>query len=754
MRSNGILTQEAYDIIIGNEYLRTKFGNLPDSATFDEARIYYDTGAIRELSFWTGDTEFLELTEEEINTAVSWITYLSAGIGVYMNTLNKRFIKFPSLVAVGAISYQVVTDGTSQGADIDTSVIFPALVESSRGISIRNNDASITATFPSLTVVGGGFSLLAISSQQVVVTSIEEFNSPAIFENSPIHSLDIPNLVSMGYLSINCYNSVNASVSSGLPGNPQRHDPRVFEEFNINTPADLRGFQIITNDGANILRQLENVTRLDYTGYAIITLQNSQSPLDGSRGLPRLDVNLPSLQYANNLRLTRLGDISSIDRDNIVLAGSPSLTFDADYLEANGLNSFKCILNPTRSSSIRTALISHAFDIALWDAAYPQGRTDCAAVLPPADIVPDTITFATSNNVLPNEPITSNEILLAGFDGSLFASIIGAPEALYSLNGGEYTMYDSDTLINVTSGDTITLRVTTPLTLNATKNVFLRVGLAIGVWNISTTANDTPIVINPVEDMSFDVMDDIYINVLDIFEDPNGHDLSYSVDKLPPSLVFDGSVIQGEFKLSDLGNYIVNIIARDVHGATAIDSFKLKVGEVIEPLPAELASISDRLDVLEEGLSLAVYQTETLQSSIANGTTQILFGDGTPVFGDLSDHVTMGADGTLTNTSDAVVLLDVRYSFISDKNTEGTDPQNLAWIRHSRFPGTGNMSGEPRFGIAQAYKEPRRDTIMAGNGFISLEVGESLSVRCYDIRNTRAAYRIGYATQLSVLKVN
>ena len=185
-----------------------------------------------------------------------------------------------------------------------------------------------------------------------------------------------------------------------------------------------------------------------------------------------------------------------------------------------------------------------------------------------------------------------------------------------------------------------------------------------------------------------------------------------------------------------------------------------------EQLGANTASLRDSINSVEAkvaalessggsgfaGLPFAVWQTSDEQGAINNGVDAIKFGDGAAAAGDGDTGLTLSTEGVLTNTSGSVKVVDVRYNFLINK--AGHDAHVLAWIRHSAHPGTGNESGEPRFGLTQTSKLDV-PMVLAGAGTVTLQPNESISIRMYNGRTVNhSGFRTGYAAQLTAVILN
>ena len=236
-----------------------------------------------------------------------------------------------------------------------------------------------------------------------------------------------------------------------------------------------------------------------------------------------------------------------------------------------GLDDFGCVWNT--SSTISNALAdSSPFYYSLFQATYPNGRTDCETPIATPDVTPDPFNFNSSTGQELNTLVESDAVTLSGFEGSLPVTLVGGLSTQARKNGGEWS-----TSLSVSDGDTLQIRSTTPNAHDASNSVFVRVGLTFSNWLLSTSENNTPVVANPLEDISIDVDQILNVDVSNVFTDADGHELSYSLVGAPSSLSIVDNSIVGKVDLNDIGTYPVALEAGDGIGGIGVDFFILEV---------------------------------------------------------------------------------------------------------------------------------------------------------------------------------
>jgi hypothetical protein len=107
--------------------------------------------------------------------------------------------------------------------------------------------------------------------------------------------------------------------------------------------------------------------------------------------------------------------------------------------------------------------------------------TESAPDPEPADTTPDSFSFTAQTNAARNAVVTSNTITVAGIEAAASISISGGE---YAINGGSYTASSG----TVSSGQTVTVRLTASGSYATTTTATLTVGGVAAAFSVTTEA--------------------------------------------------------------------------------------------------------------------------------------------------------------------------------------------------------------------------------------------------------------------------
>ena len=622
MAIHGTLTQEAYEVIIGNDLLSLQLG-IPTTATKDEVAIFLTT---RDDFFTTG---IRSLTQQETEDLFSWITSAdgllrvhapSDGGGQLTNaTLGNLTSVGGDLEIIAGIDGSEALPLTSVGGQLMVGL------EYQRGTTLSYTvDYNI---FSNLTFFGTYQGAAVLSSYFVVPSATETITlqnavgtagSLRVFAPN-VETLNLPNLTIGVEVEGDSFTSLTAPQASYV-----RVEGNNFTDFT--SPANSISFSVSSDNFESLI--LPNVTSL-----SLIIESEKNVLIDASptRTYNSFYISAPITDISFLSNVTQVGgfgfsfynteieDLSPIDRADFQFNQYVTPTFsDAlsqSALEEHSYGLFGCLFNSDRDSKFRTAFFrDYSFYIALWDNAYPEGNPDCATTstpITPADLNPDQFSFVSNTSLDPNTQVLSNTVTLEGFDDSLDVTLIGGINTTVSVNGGAFTETAS-----VTSGDTLQIRTTSPNDYDVSTSIFVGVGGTNTIWIVSTAENQGPIVANPLEDFQVEVDDIVNIDITNVFTDPEDHDLTYKLEGAPKSLSLedvDGVVsIKGTLTLDDIGAYNAHIIATDTENASAIDYFKFKVDINRD----DIAEVVTRVDGINNDVNVVRNEVGVIEAEI------------------------------------------------------------------------------------------------------------------------------------------
>ena len=542
MAIRGNFTQANFDALIASEGLRDKL-NLPATATYSEALLYFQTINTLDIN----NVDALNVSQQTIHDSFNWVEEVDGNLFLQNNSNLDDLSFLSNLTRVGGRLYLY-------------------------GLS---NDFRSLAGLDNLTSIGGDFYMnsnvnLSDTSALSNLNSIGGYSDLTIYA----YSTAITNLDWLSGVTLKAGDDVNLFLSNANLSNVDG-----AENMTVDFAATVGG----NSDGVYFyLNGNENVTKIPV-------------PIFSTPSESYLRFNINGCNVANLFNIPQDVYIG----DSYLYEGfSEDLTF----------NDLGCTLNTTQLGILRTQLLDQGYSyyVALWDAAYPDGKTDCASIINP-DLTPDPFAFTSSTDQEPGATIESNTVTLQGFDGSLTLTITGGSDVSYSLNGGAFVTYNPSFKPTISSGTTLQLKAVVPNQLNTGETIYVQLGFGIAGWYISTTANETPMVVNPIPDQSFDVNGTWSYDISEVFEDAEAHVLTYSILNGPRGLKLTGTTLSGVWTLSDIGDYSVSLIATDELNAIGVDVFSLKIGQAIEPLPqleeqvaANTLAIQQLTDTVEE----------------------------------------------------------------------------------------------------------------------------------------------------------
>lgn len=197
--------------------------------------------------------------------------------------------------------------------------------------------------------------------------------------------------------------------------------------------------------------------------------------------------------------------------------------------------------------------------------------------------------------------------------------------------------------------------------------------------DLTLQLNEAPIVANPIADLEAGEDSAINpINLLEVFEDPEDADLTYTVTNNTNEALVTPAIAQGELSLTlaenENGTAEITVQAEDTGGATVTDSFTLTVNPVNDP--PEITSPTD-VEV-EENLTTVVTVTaedieeDEIRYALTGGADETRFTID-PITGQLSFNE--APDHENPNDTDKNNIYEVQVT--ANDGNEGTDSETF-----------------------------------------------------------------------------
>lgn len=556
----GNFTRANYEALIDNIDSLSFFG-IPSTATYNEVQLFWSTQNNLYIS--------TDVPEDDLESIFGWVEeidgYLS--IGGRNNTItNLDFLS--NLTRIGGY--------------------FSMFNSNLRNIDGLRNLVSIgghlyLSSLPNITNVDGLSNLTSVGGYFTMSN------------NRSMENVDgLRNLRSVG----GSWGSSRVTSVISFSGCSSLSDISGLENVRIYSPSSRGRRVVLNNTQITTLAPLNNCFVGRGYAYGTDSYQRGNSIEASNCRLSSLGLTSTSLVETLFINGNSIGNLNDVP----VIRNLRYINLSNSLDGPNSYEDLGCVLSSRYGSVWRDSLIiSYNFYVALWDAAYPSGRTGCGpGTTPPTppDTTPDAYTFSSSTGVGLNEVITSNTVTITGIEGSIPVQLIGGENTRISINGGAYSSSGS-----VSNNDTLQIQTTSPNAHDRSTSVYVRIGFGLSSWLVSTSTNNTPVVSNPIPDSEFAVGDEVSINITNVFTDAEGHSLTYSLANVPSSLSINENngvyTIDGTITINDIGSYNASVIADDGNGGTGVDFFELVI--LTTPTDDEFTELSDKV-VIDEAI--------------------------------------------------------------------------------------------------------------------------------------------------------
>jgi hypothetical protein len=217
---------------------------------------------------------------------------------------------------------------------------------------------------------------------------------------------------------------------------------------------------------------------------------NSGSEADStSQPATNPDVAANSCDAITFVAQTRIALSQSIDSEVITLSGCS----DAKSISINGDGSPQLYKNGTlvtgadtviTGDTLKIQLTSSATESTATQATVSIGSSTTAFSVTTGDFTPDAFSFTSATGQAKSTLITSDAATLAGFDGTLTASVSGAGSPIILVNG-----VDSGTSASVQAGNAISVKLTSAAADSTARQAVVSIGSTSATFDVTTAAS-------------------------------------------------------------------------------------------------------------------------------------------------------------------------------------------------------------------------------------------------------------------------